>query len=347
MKRPVLVGFSGGIDSLAAARLLREAGFEVHLLALDLVPGNRGSFHTRVCYAARLIDMPVFFRDLTEDFTARVVKPTRETYAAGRTPNPCAWCNERIKFVGLAAAADELGIDNIATGHYCRRGAWPGAGGGPVPVRGVDEAKEQSYFLALVPLALVSRCLFPLGELTKESVRGIVRQLGMALESYCESRELCFAADAFPAGSSAAGAGEVKATAGDIVDRAGRVLGHHDGVHRFTVGQRRGLGIAHSEPLYVYAVKPAERLVVVAERRELYRREFIVETCNWFVDPAVLPAGLFCQVRYRHRAAPARVRPLDGGRAAVVFAAPQFAVTPGQTAAFYDGSFLLGGGSIL
>jgi tRNA-specific 2-thiouridylase len=338
MKRPVLVGFSGGIDSLAAAWRLREAGCEVHLLALELPPGKRESFRSRVCYASRLLGLPVFFRDLSDDFSTRVVLPTRAAYAAGHTPNPCAWCNARVKFAGLAAVADEMGIADIATGHYGCRKTWPAAGGRPVPVRGVDAVKEQSYFLSLVPAALFSRCRFPLGGLTKEDVRGIVRRLGMALEGYRESQELCFAGG---------GAGGAAAAAGEIVDRLGRVLGHHAGVHRFTVGQRRGLGIAHSEPLYVYALEPAARRVVVAERRHLYRRKFIVTSCNWFVDPAAIPKRLFCQVRYRHRAAPAGLRMLADGRVEVVFETPQFAVTPGQTAAFYDDSFLLGGGTIV
>jgi tRNA-specific 2-thiouridylase len=347
----VLVAMSGGVDSaVAAARLVGE-GHDVVGVTLHLwdYPEAGDRAHGRCCapedqYDARrtadALGFPHFTFDRRELFARTVVAPFVEAYLAGETPSPCTTCNRGVKLAELTALADRLGASAIATGHYARVGRTET--GEPFVREGRDKSKDQSYFLYATPRAILERLVFPLGESTKAEVRAeaVARRLPGATKG--ESQELCFVG----AGVGAYAAfveerAKNRVRPGPIVDRDGRTVGSHDGLHRFTIGQRKGLGVALGKPAFVTSIDRATATVFLGDEEDLAAR--IARVDDVVLAPGVaLPLEARVRVRYRHEGAHAKIE-ADGS---VVFAAPVRAVSPGQTAVFYDGDRVLGGGRI-
>jgi tRNA-specific 2-thiouridylase len=352
----VLVAMSGGVDSAVAAALLAEQGHEVTGVTLRLWCHGESAAGPRACCTleaieqaravARRLGFPHFVVDAEETFRARVLQPFLDDYAAGRTPYPCALCNQHLKFGDLLSRLDSLGADRLATGHYAR--LEPQADGEVVLRRAADATKDQSYALALTPRAALPRLLFPLGALGKAEVRGHARRLGLALWDRPESQDLCFVPDGDYAGFIAHGPGGPRGTTpGPFEDAQGRRLGTHRGIIHYTVGQRRGLGLAAAEPLYVLALDAARDAVVVGPRAALEAPGLVTAPVRW-LTPAPPPDGAraTAQIRYRHPGAAATLHPREDGTCEARFETPQAAVTPGQLAVFYDGDRVLGGAAI-
>ncbi len=352
----VAVAMSGGVDSSAAAAILCQEGHEVVGITLQLWDygesnGARGL--GRCCSPADVadaravaahLDFPHYVFDHTAAFQAQIVEPFLDTYAAGDTPSPCIRCNRSVKFGLLQRLARSLGADSLATGHYARLGQHDGR---PQLRKGVDADKDQSYFLFDVPAAQLRHVRFPIGDLDKDQVRDQARRLELCVADKPESYELCFIPDgdknAFverhrPAASEQAIA---------IRDVAGTRLGRANGIHRFTIGQRKGLGISGSDKLYVLGIDADAASVTVGPRAGLETTTLLATHCNWLaIDAPATPLRIRARIRHRHREAAAIVTPLPGDRFQVTFDEPQSAVTPGQGVAFYDGDLLLGGGWI-
>ena len=344
----MLVAMSGGVDSSVAACLLVEAGHEVIGSHLELV--HTGGVDHGCCgpraradaqAVAELAGFPFEVVDMSETFEERVIGDYLAESAAGRTPNPCVRCNERIKFGAFLDRARDLGADLVATGHYVRtrrdqRGRWH-------LHRGRDRAKDQSYVLAGLTQDQLGRSVFPIGEQTKGETRAHARRLGLPVAGKPDSQELCFA----PAGDAGAFLGSRAAVReGEVVDPSGRVLGRHGGVHRFTVGQRRGLGVSTGERSYVVEVDASADRVVVGPEELLGRRALLADRVNWIPERPDGPFEADVRIRYRAGEAPAVVEPAGDDRARVEFPSPIRAVAPGQLAVFYSGEEVLGAGTI-
>ncbi len=360
--RSVLVAMSGGVDSSIGAALLAEAGWDVVGVTLKLWCYGEGddAASPRACCSldaiadaqsvARRMGFPHHVLDETAEFRARVVDPFIQDYLSGFTPYPCAACNTHLKFGSLFAHARKAGIEFLSTGHYVRAGL---AGDEPALFRAAHGAKDQTYALWGIDRAAVPRLVFPLGGMTKDEVRAHGDRLGLGRVAHkLESQDLCFVPDGdyagFVAREVAAGrSAQAGTTAGAIVDSAGQSVGAHAGVAHFTVGQRRGLGVAAAEPLYVTALEPATNTVRVGPESALYATTATFTGFNWL--PALAPAdgeAVEAQIRYRHAPAPAPLRLSPAGPAGagqLEVAAPQRAITPGQSVAFYRGERLLGG----
>jgi len=340
----VLVAMSGGVDSSLAAALLLEQGHEVLGGTLSLVDQGPADGAPDPEAAAAGIGIPFTRWDQRAAFEHLVVSPFVAAYAQGRTPNPCALCNARVKFGLLLEKARELGADVLATGHYA--GIVAGPDGAVRLVRGADRRKDQSYFLFAIARAALSRVLFPLGAHTKDAVRAMARERGLAAAERPESQEICFVPGDDYAGFLARRAPKGAFVPGAIVDSAGRRLAEHRGLANYTVGQRRGLGIATGRPLYVVALDVVRNQLVVGPDDELWRRELTAAEVNWLVDEPVGAFRAAVRIRSRHEPAPATLTPAGGGMWRVQFDEPQRAITPGQAAVFYDGETVLGGGWI-
>jgi tRNA-specific 2-thiouridylase len=351
---PIAVALSGGVDSATAAALLVESGARVVGLTMRLydAKGTSAAAGGRCCgprdiedarRVAMHLGIPFYVCNYEDEFTARVVDDFVESYVAGRTPNPCVRCNQHIKFTPLLRRARALGCTSLATGHYAR--IVGGSDGVLRLARAADRAKDQSYFLFNMPHAALAMVRFPLGDVTKDEVRAHARRLGLPNCDKAESQEICFVPDGDYAGFVAQRAAP---SAGAIVDLDGRMLGRHDGVHRFTIGQRRGIGVSagDGEPRYVVAVDALTRKVTVGPVAALDRQAIDVGELAWSgpLPSGELRAGV--QVRYRHAPAPATVA-ISDGRARVQFDVPERAPAPGQAAVFYDGETVLGGGFIV
>jgi tRNA-specific 2-thiouridylase len=349
---------SGGVDSSIGAALLAEAGWDVTGVTLKLwCYGESDDVATpRACCSldaiedarsvARQVGFPHHVLDETAEFRAKVVAPFVEDYRSGFTPYPCAACNTHLKFGSLFAHARRSGFEFLSTGHYVRATRAPRREGGvePALARATHGEKDQAYALWGIERATLSHLVFPLGELSKAEVRAHGERLGLSRVAHkVESQDLCFVPDGDYAAfveRQAAGA----AAPGAIVDQAGQVLGRHGGVHRFTVGQRRGLGLTSARPLYVLAVEPEPRTVVVGPEEELAAGALVARVVSWLsITPPCRPLRAQVKIRYRAAAAPATVEPLPHKKVRVAFDEPQRAVTPGQAAVFYDGEVCLGG----
>lgn len=343
---------SGGVDSSVAAALLAEAGHEVVGFFMKTgVEAGRGAENPRRCCSlddawdaqrvADVLGIRFYALNYKEPFR-RILADFAEAYAAGRTPNPCVRCNQWLKFGTLLAEARAMGCEAIATGHYARI---EDRGGRPALLRGVDPGKDQSYVLFALPRGDLSFIRFPLGAMRKEEVRRRAARLGLSVQDKPDSQDLCFAP---PAGHGAVldRYGARPPEPGEFVDAEGTVLGRHPGVAYFTVGQRKGLGIALGRPVYVVRIEPETRRVVLGEDAALWESVCDVTEVNWIADPPAAPIRARVKIRSAHAPALAWLRPADDGTVRVAFDEPQRAVTPGQAAVFYDDDAVLGGGWI-
>jgi tRNA-specific 2-thiouridylase len=365
--KTIAVAMSGGVDSSTVAAMLRADGHQVIGLTMQLWNQRRLASHTgipetvqgRCCslddvYDARRVaetlGIPYYVVNQEDRFERDVVRPFVEEYLSGRTPIPCSLCNNHLKFDQLLIVAQQIGADALATGHYARvefdeqSGRW-------LLKRPADRSKDQTYFLFGLTQAQLSRTLFPLGEMTKPEVRELARHHGLALAEKPDSQEICFVPggdyknflDAYLAEQGDA----LPDTAGELVTSDGSVIGEHHGIHQFTVGQRKGLGVATGSPLYVIQIKGDTRQVVVGNQEDLYSTTMPVKKIN-LISVADLrePMRVQVKIRHRHEPAPAQIEISGTDEMTITFDQPQRAITPGQAAVFYDGDIVVGGGWI-
>jgi len=346
---------SGGVDSSVAAALLAEAGHDVIGLSMQLYDQSGGEAGYGSCCSlddlhdagrvARRLGIPHYIVNFEREFQRTVVSNFVGEYVAGRTPIPCAHCNSDLKFATLLDRSMAYGAELVATGHYARIGIDPETGR-HVLSRGLDASKDQSYFLFSLTQQQLSRASFPVGHLSKDAVRDIARRLGLSVAEKPDSQEICFVPDGDYAAFIEKKTGDLDG-GGAIVNQSGAVLGRHPGIHRFTVGQRKGLGIAAAEPLYVLELRPTEKTVVVGRRAELERASLTASQVNWIAGaPPIAPLRVTAQIRHRHQPATATVRAIDHSRASVEFDNPVIAITPGQAVVFYMDDLVIGGGWI-
>ncbi len=364
----IAVAMSGGVDSSTVAAMLRSQGHSVVGLTMQLWNQRRLAGHEgmpeqvqgRCCsiddvYDARrvaeILDIPYYVVNQQDRFERDVVRPFVDEYLSGRTPIPCSLCNNHLKFDQLLITAQQIGAEKIATGHYARneycerRGRW-------VLKRPADHAKDQTYFLFGLTQEQLSRTMFPLGGMRKPQVRERARDYGLnVLAEKPDSQEICFVPggdykkflDAYLAEQGE----QMPDTSGELVTTSGEVVGHHHGIHNFTVGQRKGLGIATGSPLYVLELRGDKKQVVVGTPDELLSREMRVKQVNWVSVPELAqPMRVQVKIRHRHEPAPANIEMHGDGVVRVLFDEPQRAITPGQAAVFYDGDEVVGGGWI-
>lgn len=385
MPKRVVLAMSGGVDSSAAAVLLQQQGYEVIGLFMRSgateesqvcktsftaeLPIVQPKSHKQGCCSAsdaadarRVADsLDIPFHALNfQDAFGRIKDYFADEYLAGRTPNPCVMCNNWLKFGKLWDFAQSVGADHIATGHYARvvRGEWPVASEATSSSthssslvtrhslqRGVDPSKDQSYVLFGIKKEILDRVLFPVGGFAKTEIRDLARQTGLRVADKPDSQEICFIPDNDYVGFLERYRGPQE-FAGDVVDTAGQVVGHHDGFQQFTVGQRKGLGIAFGVPRYVVGVEPATRRVIVGSRDDLMESELEADQLNWLIDDVPEQFTCLAQIRYQHQAGDAEVRIVGDDCVRVRFTSPQFGIAPGQAVVFYDGDRVLGGGWI-
>ncbi|WP_130470325.1 tRNA 2-thiouridine(34) synthase MnmA [Candidatus Magnetaquicoccus inordinatus] len=352
-KQRVAVAMSGGVDSSVAAALLLQQGYEVIGLTMRLWSGAAKDPSLRTCCSsedaqdarrvAQKLGIPFYVIDLENEFRSMVVNDFVRAYGQGLTPNPCVRCNQHLKFVFLLQRALDLQADFLATGHYAR---WRDDPAGAQLWRGSDRSKDQSYFLFTITSQQLQRLRFPLGELSKQQTRALAEQFGLHLAEKGESQDLCFVPDgdkdAFLRQSAPA-----SFQPGEIVDLQGKRLGSHSGLAAYTIGQRKGLGIAYSVPLYVLAVDWQQNRLLVGPEEALWQSKLSVAEINWLAEePLTAPRRVWTQIRYAAEAQPGWLTPLPGQEAEICFDQPQRAIAPGQAAVFYQEERLLGGGWI-
>ena len=365
----IAVAMSGGVDSSAAAAILKEQGHELVGFTMQLwnqrrrisVDENGEPLPSRCCslddvYDARRVaeelGFPFYVLNLEKEFERDVVQPFINSYLNGETPIPCVACNSRLKFASLDKLAASLGCEKVATGHYARVD-FDDTTKRYRLLRGRDPQKDQSYFLWELRQDQLSRALFPLGEMSKPDARDAARRNDLAVAEKKESQEICFVPDGDYSGFIDRYLEAEQQTArlpgaGEIVTTTGNVIGTHTGIHRYTIGQRRGIGIADARPLYVLNVDPSHNRVTVGYDTELLSDEFTAAGVNWIAfDNQAEPVRAEVRVRYRHTAAPATITPRPDGRVRVKFDEPQRAITPGQATVFYRDDEVLGGGWIV
>ena len=346
--RRIAIGLSGGIDSAVAAALLVDQGWEVVGFTLHMFKGgSRCCSLEDVERARRVCDhlgLRHFVMNVVDEFEEKIIRPFADAYAAGRTPNPCIFCNRYFKFGALLQRARELGCSHLATGHYVRLAQ---RADGFHLSRGRDPGKDQSYFLHRLTQEQLAHCVFPLGDLLKTEIRRIAAEKQIPTGGMRETADLCFITSKGPAPLIESYHPEVRRE-GPIVDESGRELGRHQGLHHFTIGQRGGLRVAAPERLYVKELRPDTNTVVIAPRPSIMATGCTGSDLFWQspTPPNTPSFPLLTRLRYQHPGVAATLTVDDSGGGALKFAEPQFAVTPGQAAVFYDGDEVLGGGWI-
>jgi tRNA-uridine 2-sulfurtransferase len=362
----VAIAMSGGVDSSTVPALLQQQGRPIVGLTMQLWNQRRlpelqrdGPAQHRCCSlddvydakrVAQHLNFPHYVVNFEEQFEERVVRPFVQQYLSGRTPIACTNCNTDVKFEPLLRMARQIGAEKLATGHYARI-RYNESSGRYELLRARDDSKDQSYFLWGLTQEQLSRSEFPLGELSKDEVRALAREANLPVAEKPESMELCFVPNGnyvqFIQAYSLEGNLPLNRTAGDIVSEDGTVLGRHNGVHNFTIGQRKGLGFATSKAVYVLSIDTEKNRVVVGEDEALRSSTFEVESVNWIsiAEPTV-PIRAEVKIRHKHIPAPATIEALSGNRARITFDSPQRAITPGQAAAVYCDDVVLAGGWI-
>lgn len=342
-EQTIAVAMSGGVDSSVTACLLREQGFSVHGVFMALAQPDLAAQVERVRRVATQLDLPLDIIDLKEVFEQQVLGYFTEAYRAGRTPNPCMICNPMVKFGRLLDEVTARGFARMATGHYARLLATES--GSIRLLKGVDAGKDQSYFLARLAQSQLTRLVFPLGEHEKRHVYELAARFGIAGVHGQESQDVCFLQETSVAEYLATRG--VKDRPGPVVTRSGERLGVHHGVHHFTIGQRRGLGIPDATPWYVVGLDAARNAVLVGKQEELFSQRLVADRVCWTQEEAeALPARFEVRIRYRGLPSAAEVRLVGSDRVEIVFDAPQRAVTPGQFAVFYRGDVVVGSAEI-
>lgn len=353
MAKRVAVAMSGGVDSSVAAALLRAEGYDVIGITMQIWPPDTKGHFGGCCgidavedarQVASRLDFRHYVVNLREVFAEKVIANFCEEYRRGRTPNPCIRCNQFLKFDILLEKVRGLGIELIATGHHAR--VERDTSGTYLLKKGVDQGKDQSYFLYILTQAQLAHVLMPIGNLTKAKVREIASELQLPVAAKRESQEICFIPDNDYAGFIRDYLPEADKP-GPILDEFGNSLGTHQGISGYTIGQRRGLKIAAGQPLYVIAIDPARNAVIVGDKHSTYDDEFIAFNLNWVSgERPTTPKSLKARIRYRAPEVEATIGPSEEGQVQVRLAEPQMAITPGQAVVFYDVDSVVGGGTI-
>lgn len=341
----IAVAMSGGVDSSVAAALLKAEGHDIFGVTMQLTDDqNSQDAVENARQSAQKLGIPHHVINLKNDFKKVIIDDFCQEYSSGNTPNPCVRCNRYIKFGLLREKAKELGAECFATGHYARVKKQNNSKF--LLKKGRDKTKDQSYFLSQLTPEQLGHTLFPVGNLTKENVRKIAQEMGLPALTRPESQEICFVTDNDHAAFLRKNI-TTKITPGSILDKQGKILGQHQGIMFYTVGQRKGLGISSPTPLYVTAIDPDNNAVIVGAKEDTYANELVADNLNWIsIVPPQKPFIVKARIRYRHTEADATVSTLDKTKVQVRFKKPQMAITPGQAVVFYVGDKVVGGGRI-